>query len=140
MPELNIPGIYVFGRPFKPLSFGMALVTLTLFVSGLVNTSTTGTSVWGDVMSGISLVSFGLLNLGWWLRSQSLGEWGLLFASWTMLSRAIVIWLFFGDVGMAEAWLNFSWAIATAGAYWLERVDPITGSVARSSWGKEDKR
>lgn len=115
----------ILGRRFKPLALASALsvlaVALSPFYSGPAQTFDFGSPP-GIVQAGAAGVAFICLVIGWFQRSSDMVRGGLLLVAGVFMARATLTAL---SVGLSHPafWINFSWVVATGGAYLLERDD-----------------
>lgn len=129
MPRLDLP-VQFLRRPVKPLAFA---AMWTMFVIGYINFRDIGlfkNSVSGDILAAFSVAAGVALLAGWWRRSQTMAEVGLLMASGVWFARMMLALLLPGTNPSTQyGWLfSGAWAIALLGAFLLERDD-------RDNWG-----
>lgn len=130
MPPLNLSVTFL-GRPVKPVSFGIAMLSVALFISNVVtNTGLQGYSVYGDVLGGVALLSFFFLCLGWIRSSQYLAEIGLLFAACCYTIRGVYVALTLG-ISAQALWYSIAIALIAGGSFFLERSDHVTKTGGR---------
>lgn len=139
----DLPGLRLFGRPFKPLAVGLliggftlSVNTIMLFINGRSTIpipgdingdgilETASTSVASLIMGLFSALGLILMMLAWVRRNQPMYEWGLLFCFGAWTARWIGIAL---DGDLWYAMLPFAVSFMAAGAYWLERADEHDG-------------
>jgi len=122
MSQGDLFNVRFFGRPFKPVAFGLCLAMIVLVVVNLENSGRLGSSWTGDAVAILAGSSFIAMMAGWWTRSQLLAEVGLLLAGVTYVLRGTFLALtIFPDQSM---WFSFSTAMIAWGAFLLERLDP----------------
>lgn len=122
MTKGDLDGWLVWGRPLKPVALGTSILMLTLVVSNVTHTGIFGPLWLGDVIAGLSAVSFICLTVGWFGRHQMSAEVGLLLACTTYLLRASMA-LFLDGPGEQAVYLSIGAAVITGGAFLLEHWD-----------------
>lgn len=122
MPPLNLP-ISIFGRPVKPVAFGLGVYMLAFMVYNIIDRGVFGPSRWGDVIAVIAGSALTLLMVSWIANSQRLAEIGLLLSSTVFFIRGVFLLLTLGW-GSEGVYYSIASAIIAGGAYFLERTDP----------------
>ena len=130
MTRAELKTLRFMARPIKPLALALTIATFVLFVGyDLTNADSLGGSPAGDFVGLVGLASALVLTVGWWRRSQTLAELGLLLASGVWITRAATLALE-GFPDPIAFFLSSAWAIAAAGAYLLEAQDGNGGLCA----------
>lgn len=129
MPPLNL-SIKVFGRPAKPVAFGLGVYMFAFVIYNIFDNGVFGASRWGDIFSIIAGSALALLCVSWILNSQRLAEVGLLLSCTVFLIRAVFIALTVG-LGAEGLYYSIASAIIAGGSYFLERTDPQTDGGTR---------
>lgn len=95
---------------------------LALLWFNLMDTGRLGDSLYAHVTAVVAGAAIAALNIGWWARSQSFAEWGLLLATGVYASRTVFLGLTLGtgDIGF---WLSLGATIIIGGSYLLETAD-----------------
>lgn len=122
MPPMNLP-ITIFGRPVKPVAFGLGVYMAVFMVYNLIDKGVFGNSEWGDVLAVIAGAALTLLTVAWVANSQRLAEWGLLLSCSVFLIRGIFLVLTLGIVSEA-VYYQLANVLIAGGSYFLERADP----------------
>lgn len=122
MPPLNLP-ISFFGRPVKPVAFGLGLYMFAFMAYNILDRGVFGPSRWGDVIAVIAGAALTLLVVAWIANSQRLAEIGLLLSCTVFLIRGLFLVLTVG-FGAEGFYYSIASAIIAGGSYFLERADP----------------
>lgn len=122
MPPLNLP-IKVFGRPVKPVAFGLGIYMVVYVVYNIIDKGVFGASEWGDVLAVIAGAALALLTVAWFANSQRLAEIGLLLCSTVFMIRAVFLFLTLG-IWAEGLYYSLASAVIAGGSYFLERTDP----------------
>lgn len=125
MPPLNLD-VTILGRPVKPVSFGLAVLMVTLFVTNILDVGVTRESGWGDLLGVVALLSAISLALAWIRSSQRLTEIGLLLATAAYTIRSIFLLLTLG-VSASTFWYSLGLAVIAGGSFFLEQSDHVHG-------------
>lgn len=127
MPPMNLPGVRIFGRPFKPVAFGFTMSLLVLFWAGWYDRGALDGTFWGDLVGCAAFGIAATLSAAWWFRSQRWSEYGLL------ATFVLYFWYSF-TVSLVNLEVNVSGliglclAVIAGGSWLLERADPLTPS------------
>ncbi len=124
MTKGDLDGVQVWGRPIKPVAFGLSVLMLTLTVYNIFNVGVFGSLFLGDVIAVLTGTSFVMLMLGWFAKNQLLAEFGLITAFTAYTLRASFI-LFSSGPTAEGFYLSIGAAIIAGGAYLLEGWDHI---------------
>ena len=123
MPPMNLH-LKVFGRPVKPVAFGLALSMLVIAWAAYTNVGVLDGSDLADLLGGGALIVAVIFTIAWWHRSQRMAELALL------LSFIVWGWRFWLIVLVADnritqegLWLSLGWAVIAGGSYLLEKTD-----------------
>jgi hypothetical protein len=117
---ISLSNLVFLGRPIKPLAFAIAMSMATLFWYNIVlNTGAFHAGIIGDLVGAVAGASCVLLFAGWWVRSESVEQLGLLFATGVWITRTFFIGFLdgFSEIGV---WLSACWALVVAATYFLE--------------------
>lgn len=114
--------VILFGRPFKPVAFGLAMVMTILVIVNVADTGRLGSNWIGDVVAILAGTSLLALIGGWWAKGQHMAEIGLLLAGSTLVMRGLFV-MFTAWPDQSE-WFSFAMAFVAWGAFLLERMDP----------------
>ncbi len=125
MPPLNLPKYMIFGRPIKPVTFGMTFLMAVNAITGIANIGVFQSSPLGDVLSVFGGVAFTAFVAGWCYKNQSLIELGLAIATGMWVARCFFLILYHGYSIDESAFLNFGVALVSGGSYLLERADSL---------------
>lgn len=119
MTGTDLDGVRFFGRPFKPVPLGLAVIMATLLVYNTLNIGIFTDRIGGDVVAVASGLAFALLVVSWWLRSQRMLEAGLFLTALTYIGRTS--YLMFVKPEAEGVALGVGIAIIAAGSWLLER-------------------
>lgn len=123
MSRLDLP-LKVYGRPLKPLALSVMLSMVVIAVINVLDVGLAADHLWGDFIGLLAAVSAAAMAGGWFARSQSMAEVGMLIAAGVWMVRGVFALLYNGSVPIGYGWaFSFCWALAAGGAYMLERVD-----------------
>ena len=111
------------GRQVRPYALAVSLACAVFVVSMLTESGvgkTLDTGV-GKAIGAAALVTVGLLWAGWWTRSKSLMDHGLLLSAavWSAVATVILI----EGSSWPSGCLAIAWAVASGGAWLLESSD-----------------
>ena len=121
----DLPGLRIFGRPLKPVAFGLTLAMVIIAQSNFRNADR-GTEYPLSVFLGIAAVAAAVtLVVGWVGSRQRIAEVGLLLVVGVYVTRAVFI-------QMTSPWdqavfFSLSTAIIAAGSFMLEAAEPERG-------------
>lgn len=122
----EIPRVTLLGRPVKPLAIG---ILIALFAIGFNGYKYIAESAGYDQpLAIIAALTLLLMLSSWFLRSQKMFEWSLLFTAGIFTARAAGVAFEYGH--LAGGLLPFSVAVLTGGSYILEKADQF------HDWGK----
>jgi hypothetical protein len=123
MTSQDLPGIRVWGRPVKPVAFGLMLLLATLAWSNAANVGLFANNVWGDVVGVLAAVGAVLFAVGWWGRWQTVAEAAFGVATAVLAARAAALFWLDGPTEQS-VYLSVSVAVIAGGSLLLERLDP----------------
>ena len=114
-------------RQVRPYSLAVSLACAVVVVSMLTE-SGVGERLdegWGHVIGAAALVTVGLLWAGWWARSKSLMDHGLLLS--TAVWAAVATVVLTEGASWPSGLLALAWSVASGGAWLLEVNDGDRG-------------
>ena len=123
----DLAGLTVFGRPLKPVAFGL---TLTMIVVTAVNVQGMDRGTippLSHLVAALAAVSVLALAYGWAFGHQKAAEIGLLLVIGTYATRATFI-AFASGLTEPAVWFSLSTVVIAAGSYALEVNDRYRGS------------
>ncbi len=126
MPPMNL-NLTIFGRPIKPVAFGLGLCMATFMYFNLVGMGVMSAAGWDDVVAIVSGAALSFLVIAWVANSQQIAEYGLLLSCTVFIIRATYLVLAHG-FERADLYVSLGLAIIAGGSYFLERADPHVGS------------
>lgn len=108
------------GRVVRPYALAVSLASGNLAAVILSQRSVWGDPVdgWSVIVAGLAMMATVLLWAGFWGRSSTLMQHGLLLTAAIFAARGVYIGTAGGN--WYTAGLSFCWTIASAGAYLLE--------------------
>lgn len=112
----------VFGRRAKPLALAASIANLSVAVGITENPFT---NIPYLIVTALALAGLIAFWSGWWLNNGRLVQVGLILTVGLFAARAAYSGLAEGWLDH-EVWLSFSWVLAAAGAFLLERRAPKT--------------
>jgi peptidoglycan/LPS O-acetylase OafA/YrhL len=116
-----LPGVTVFGRPFKPVSLGVTVLMVGLVIIPVFDLGGFGRGMSSGIASVIALVAAGMLGWGWWRNNLRWTERGLAVACFAYASR--LIYLIFVRPAGDSVMLALGVLVIIAGSYVLEAND-----------------
>lgn len=122
MTKGDLDGVTLLGRPIKPVALGISVIMASYTLFNVLNLGVFQDIILGNVLSVIAGMSFVLLTVGWWGKSQKMAEWGLLAAAVTFLLRSSFVFLV-GGFKDERVYLTLGMVTISCGAYLLERWD-----------------
>jgi hypothetical protein len=110
----------MWGRLVRPYAFAVSLSPAFGGILILTGNSYYGSGNWARVIAGAAFLATALLWVGWWRKSSTLMQHGLLLTAVVFASRAAYVVLT-GESLWAAGYIA-CWSIASAGAWLLERT------------------
>lgn len=118
----DLPGLTVFGRPLKPVAFGLTL-SMVIIAQSNFRGADRGTGYPLSVLLGIcAAAAAATLVIGWAGRLQRVAEVGLLLVVGVYVTRAVFIFL--SSVPDQSVFFSLSTAIIAGGSFMLEAAEP----------------
>lgn len=115
--------VLVWGRPVKPLALALMLACGVLGYINLAGRGVLAGTAWATGLGVLAAAVVALLAAGWAARAQRAAEAGLLLGAGLWAGRTAALVAVTGP-WQWEAWLSACWAVASGGAWLLERAQP----------------
>lgn len=122
MTKGDLDGVTVWGRPIKPVAAGACILMATLTIYNIIDKGVFGELLLGDVVAVLSGASLGMMMFGWFGRSQTMAEFGLMAGCISYVMRGSFV-LFYNGPGAEGVWLSLGAVVILGGAYLLEKWD-----------------
>lgn len=122
----EIPKVILLGRPVKPMAGGILLALFAVGINGYQYIAES--SGYDKHLAVAATLTLLLMLYSWFLRSQKMFEWSLLFTAGIFTARAVGVALQIGHP--AAGLLPFAVAVLAGGSYILEKADQF------HYWGK----
>ena len=117
----DLPRISIWGRPFKPVAFGLSISMCTVLAVNVAGDDRGTQAPLTTFLAVAASAALTMLLYGWWARSQLAAEAGLLLVVLTYMTRAAFIYLSSGwDQAVA---FSVASSVIAGGAYLLEAAD-----------------